>query len=457
MQIAADRLHQPSSAIVKLMLGFSRRGRRLLVRMLPIRVSTHLARRSPAFMGAAAELARSLISTRGEASGVAIAQELLRLYAGASQDERRNFFAILAENFDPNPSDLLSAWADYQGGGRGVLQRLARAVESPRQELFRRLNLAPGATGMLVQMRADLLSCAKASGRELDGVEADLSHLLQSWFNRGFLAMRPINWHSPASLLERIIRYEAVHDIEGWDDLRRRLDPGDRRCFGFFHPAMLDEPLIFVEVALTSSIPGSIQDVLAADREPLEATSANTAVFYSISNCFGGLRGISLGHFLIKQVVDDLKLELPGLRRFATLSPMPGFMPWLAQNDEATFATTQIDRWWEVDEFRSIRAGLMARGVDYLADAKSADGRPIDPVARFHLGNGARLERLNWLGDMSPKGLRQSAGVMVNYTYDLSKIEERHESYSSAGVVIVSPAFERAARQLGRSPQVKVA
>jgi malonyl-CoA decarboxylase len=388
---------------------------------------------------------------------VAIAQDLLQLYSDADSDERHDFFLMLAERFDPDPEILQSAWADYQRDGSAVLPRLARAVEAPRQELFRRLNLAPGGTAMLVKMRADLLVSARAHRKMLDGVDADLSHLLQSWFNRGFLSMRPINWHSPASLLERVIRYEAVHDIDDWDDLRRRLDPTDRRCFGFFHPAMPDEPLIFVEVALTSNIPDSIQDVLAVSRTPIEAASANTAVFYSISNCQDGLRGISLGHFLIKQVANDLKRELPELRQFVTLSPMPGFTSWLARSDEAAFAATRVERWWEGEDAPSIRSTLMARGVDYLADAKSADGRPIDPVARFHLGNGARLERLNWLGDMSAKGMKQSAGLMVNYLYEPSKIEENHEAYAEERIVIVSPAFAQAAQDLGRSPQVKAA
>jgi malonyl-CoA decarboxylase len=457
MQKVADRSDPSFPAFAKLVSTFSRRGHNLLERLLPRGSWARPASSAPAKMDVAAELARALLSTRGEASGVAIAQDLLHLYGDADSDERRDFFLMLADKFDPDPDALLSAWMDYQRDGKAMLPRLARAVEAPRQELFRRLNLAPGGTAMLVKMRADLLICARADRKTFDGVDADLSHLLQSWFNRGFLSMRPINWHSPASLLERVIRYEAVHDIDDWDDLRRRLDPTDRRCFGFFHPAMPDEPLIFVEVALTSNIPDSIQDVLAVSRTPIDAASANTAVFYSISNCQDGLRGISLGHFLIRQVANDLKRELPELRQFVTLSPMPGFTSWLARNDEAAFAATLADRWWEAEDVPSIRATLLARGVDYLADAKSADGRPIDPVARFHLGNGARLERLNWLGDMSTKGMKQSAGLMVNYLYEPSRIEENHEAYAEERTVIVSPAFAQAAQGLGRSPHVKAA
>jgi len=453
MPSAADRSNSASPTLTRLVSSFSRAGHSLVERLLAL---GRMASASRNMVDIAAEQARALLSTRGEASGVAIAQDLLDLYRRAGSDERRDFFLMLAERFDPDPGDIASAWADYQRDGAESLPGLARAVEAPRQELFRRLNLAPGGTATLVRMRADLLVFIQSHRKQLARVDADLSHLLQSWFNRGFLSMRPINWHSPASLLERVIRYEAVHDIHDWDDLRRRLDPADRRCFGFFHPAMPDDPLIFVEVALTSAIPDNIQDVLAAGRMPIEADAATTAVFYSISNCQDGLRGISLGHFLIKQVADDLKRELPELRQFVTLSPIPGFLGWLARNDGDALALLAADRWWE-DRDPLLRATITARCIDYLTDAKSSDGRPLDPVARFHLGNGARLERLNWLADMSPKGMAQSAGLMVNYLYELSRIEENHELYAQDRAVIVSPAFKQAAHGLGRTPQVKAA
>ena len=455
MQRPADRSDLIFPAFAKLVSTFSRRGHDLLEHLLPRGLWGRSPSAIPAKVEIAVELALALLSTRGEASGVAIARDLLQLYGEADADERRDFFLMLGERFDPDSEAIQAAWADYQRDGASGLPKLAQAVEAPRQELFRRLNLAPGGTAMLVKMRADLLACGKVPG--LDRVDADLAHLLQSWFNRGFLSMRPINWHSPATLLERVIRYEAVHDIGDWDELRRRLVPDDRRCFGFFHPAMPDDPLIFVEVALTSDIPDSIQDVLAVDHSPIEAEAADTAVFYSISNCQDGLRGISFGHFLIKQVADDLKRDLPHLRRFVTLSPMPGFMNWIAREDEAAFAAVSADRWWEAEDAPSIRARVMANGVDYLADAKRADGYPVDPVARFHLGNGARLERLNWLGDISPKGMKQSAGLMVNYLYEPSGIEENHEAYVQDRIVIVSPAFAYVAQGLGRSPQVKAA
>jgi malonyl-CoA decarboxylase len=371
-------------------------------------------------------MARDLISTRGEASGVAIAGDVLRLYEMADNEDRAEFFRALARDFNPDPANLAAAWKKFQGEGWDAHPILARAIEAPRQELFRRLNLAPGGTAAIVRMRADLLAMRRLPGAAL--VEADLAHLLQSWFNRGFLSMRAINWSSPASLLERVIRYEAVHDIRDWSDLRSRLDPTDRRCYAFVHPAIPDDPLIFVEVALTQGVPGSIQELLAPDRVPLASGDATTAVFYSISNCQPGLRGISFGHFLIKQVATDLKRELPGLERFVTLSPIPGFMSWLRADDPALAA--QLNG--KLDQHRD---RLLTCAVRYFLEAKNDEGRPVDPVARFHLGNGARLEQLNWMGDGSEKGLRQSAGMMVNYLYDLPAIEELHERFANRGSI----------------------
>jgi malonyl-CoA decarboxylase len=268
-------------------------------------------------------------------------------------------------------------------------------------------------------------------------IDADLSHLLQSWFNRGFLSMQPINWSSPASLLERVIRHEAVHDILDWNDLRNRLQPPDRRCFGFFHPAMPEEPLIFVEVALTQGVPDSIQAVLADGRAPLSEEEADTAVFYSISNCQPGLRGISFGHFLIKQVATDLKRDLPNLEIFVTLSPIPGLMDWLRTEEPglAGQACKAVDV--------EVRDHLLELTARYFLEAKNRQGRPRDPVARFHLGNGARLERLNWMGDSSEKGLRQSAGMMVNYRYHLPAIEELHEAYANQGTIATGEPFQQ--------------
>lgn len=418
-----------SASLSELLRGFSRQGRELLRKHVPF-AAFEPARPALSRVETLCGMARDLISNRGEASGVAIAADVLHLYETADAAERTEFFSALARDFNPDREALTAAWARFEREGWDAHPALAHAIEAPRQELFRRLNLAPGGTAALVRMRADLIAAKTVSGAAR--VEADLAHVLQSWFNRGFLSMRAINWSSPASLLERVIRYEAVHDIRDWNDLRSRLDPPDRRCYAFFHPAIPDDPLIFVEVALTQGIPDSIQTLLAPDRVPLASSDATTAVFYSISNCQPGLKGISFGHFLIKQVATDLKREIPTLKQFVTLSPIPGFMNWLRGQDAALAEAPQRDK-------------LLARAVEYFLDAKDREGRPADPVARFHLGNGARLEQLNWMGDTSDKGMRQSAGLMVNYLYDLPAIEELHERYANHGPVATGKPFRQLA------------
>jgi malonyl-CoA decarboxylase len=295
--------------------------------------------------------------------------------------------------------------------------------EPPRQELIRRLNQVPGATKALVAMRADLLRLGRGDDA-LEALDLDFRHLFASWFNRGFLVLRPINWQSPAHILEKIIAYEAVHAIDSWEDLRLRLEPSDRRCFAFFHPAMPDEPLIFVEVALTKGVPGSIQALLAADRDLIEDEKADTAVFYSISNCQEGLASISFGNSLIKQVAADLSLELPKLSTFVTLSPIPGLARWLAAEGHDAGVL-------EADQ-------LLAFAAHYLVEAKRGDGLPLDPVARFHLGNGALVHKVHGRADLSEKGLGQSHGVMVNYLYDLKRVSQNHERFATSHDVAAS-------------------
>ena len=407
-------------------------------------------------------LCRDLLSGRGEASGVALASQILDLYASLAVEQRLDFFRLLAHDFDPDQQQLRSAWASYdQAPNPGSLQALLRAVEPPRQELFRRLNLAPGGTRALVGMREDLIEHGY-SDPDLVSVEDDLLHLLSSWFNRGFLVMQRITWSTPADILERIIRYEAVHTIQGWDDLRRRVQPPDRRFYAFFHPALVDEPLIFVEVALMREIPGSIQDLLAEEREVLPLDQATTAVFYSISNCQPGLRGVSFGNFLIKQVVEDLSRDLPALNTFVTLSPAPGFGPWLKRVaddpaaaglkglDANTVALLRTPDWHQAPTTRErVRPVLLGLAAFYALRAKSPRGKPLDPVARFHLGNGARLERLNFLGDTSAKGMREAAGLMVNYRYDLRFIETNHEAFANHGTIAASNAVKRQLHEFG--------
>ena len=418
-----------------------------------------------ALFGAGAEedveaLAKALMSVRGEASGVAIARQLLNALKKTSSPDRRAFFNFLVEQFQPDARAIANAAKAYlDHPSPATLANLQACAESPRLEFFRRLNLAPGATAEIVELRHEVLRYA-GTDEGMAALDGDLQHLLHTWFNRGFLVLRRIDWQTPAAILEKIIAYEAVHEIKGWDDLRRRLDPVDRRCFAFFHPALVDEPLIFVEVALTDSIASAIAPVLEArHRADPSPEPPTTAVFYSISNCQGGLKGISFGSFLLKQVVEELGRELPSLKTFVTLSPIPSFARWLdralASNgdvnitaeDRRALAMLRDPRWVEVASARgpqadAIKTALMGSAAAYFLSARSADGRPVDPVARFHLGNGARLERINWLADKSERGLRSAHGLMVNYCYELSDIEKNHEAYAFNGNVAASRAVK---------------
>src|SRR6201998_4667600 len=296
------------------------------------------------------ELCEALLSGRGEASGTAMAREVLDSYHNLDSAERRAFFHELARNFGPDRDRVnkaIEAWMAEPGDGNGGA--LHFATEPRRQELIRRLNRAPGGTGALVEMRADLLSLLNGH-KDLAALDRDIVHLLGSWFNRGFLVLRRIDWSTPANILEQIIRYEAVHEIRDWNDLRRRIDPVDRRWYAFFHPALVDEPLIFVEVALTESIPGAIAPLLAADRELVPTDRARTAVFYSISNTQRGLGGISFGNFLIKQVVEELRRELPKLENFVTLSPVPNLMQWLKTADDVPVTEDERELLKQLDD-----------------------------------------------------------------------------------------------------------
>ncbi|QQO19986.1 malonyl-CoA decarboxylase [Bradyrhizobium diazoefficiens] len=405
------------------------------------------------------ELCDALLSGRGEASGTAMAREVLDIYRELDAAGRRAFFDGLVRDFGPDRERLSKAIETWRAKPSDEdASSLHFASEPRRQELIRRLNRAPGGTADLVAMRADLLGMMNGH-TDLAALDRDISHLLSSWFNRGFLVLRRIDWSTPANILEKIIRYEAVHEISDWDDLRRRIDPVDRRCYAFFHPAMVDEPLIFVEVALTETIPGAIAPLLAVDRQHLPIERARTAVFYSISNTQRGLGGISFGSFLIKQVVEELRRETPKLDNFVTLSPVPGFMPWLKQDkdlplsDEDREMLKRLDdpKWFENPETTSLLRGLIEPlAAHYFLKARTPKGKLIDSVARFHLGNGARLERINWLGDLSPKGLRESAGVMVNYLYRLDDIEKNHEAYANDGEVVASSAVKKLLKGEGR-------
>ena len=416
-------------------------------------------------------LSRALLSGRGEASGVAIARQLLMQLKVATGEERQRFYRFLSSEVQPEPLQVAEAARAYiDDPSEKSLTRLQKATYSPKLEFFRRLNLAPGATADIVALRADMLRHVKTD-ESIAAVDRDLERLLASWFNRGFLVLRRIDWQTPAAILEKIIAYEAVHEIRGWDDLRRRLDPRDRRCFAFFHPALVDEPLIFVEVALMSEVPGAIAGVLDGQRDAATA-QPTAAVFYSISNCQEGLKGISFGHFLLKQVIEELVREIPTLKTFVTLSPVPTFARWLdramasqldgalSEEERLALKTLRDPRWPETiakdaagaDDLKS---AVLAMAAQYFLVARSNDDRPVDPVARFHLGNGARLERLNWLGDTSEKGLREAHGLMVNYRYDVGEIEKNHEAYAQDGAIVASRAV-RAHLRHGKKPLAAV-
>lgn len=398
-----------------------------------------------------AALCHRLVSSRGEATGVRMAAEIIRGVRGLDDKGIKRFFHMLAEEFSPDPAELAEAATAYANHPEAEqLARLQQIAEPPRQELFRRLNLAPGGTAELVKLRERLLPLCRKDPARLAPVDKDLRHLFQSWFNRGFLLLRPIDWNTPASILEKIIHYEAVHAIGNWDELRQRLAPADRRCFAFFHPSIPDDPLIFVEVALTDEIPASIATVLDPEREIIAAEDAQTAVFYSISNCHKGLASVSFGSFLIKQVAEDLKEHFSSLKTFVTLSPVPGFSAWIdalpkdfrerlePAEKRAIEIVSETD--WQADpaQIEEARPGILSLAARYFLRAKRGDGQPLDPVARFHLGNGAVLNRIMHMGDPSRRGLAQAHGLMVNYLYDLPKVEQRHEAYAAEGEIAAS-------------------
>ena len=415
-------------------------------------------RREPAHERSAGiiEQCEELLSGRGEASGVALAQEILASYAELTTGPRIAFFESLATTFGHDRPGIDRAIADWrQSPSDQTAAELHHASEPRRLELFRRLNLAPGGTAALVRMREQLLD-AMDHRDELGVIDNDFVHLFSSWFNRGFLVLRRIDWSTSAAILEKIIRYEAVHEIRDWADLRRRIDPPDRRCYAFFHPALVDEPLIFVEVALTREIPGAIAPILSDKRDPVEPQRATTAVFYSITNCQRGLAGVTFGHFLIKQVVEEVSRELTRVATFVTLSPAPNFAEWLkreranagsqALDDDDREALSALDTpgWWRSAETtEKVHEPLIRAAAWYYLRARNGRGLPVDAVARFHLGNGARLERLDWLADTSERALKQSYGLMVNYLYDLDYIERNHEAYAQQRAVVAASSVSR--------------
>ena len=383
----------------------------------------------PASAESLLDLADGMLSLRGRASGPALASAFFDLYEASEPEARKSF---IAQFHDLHPYDAAAIDAAIEQWNQkrddNAARTLNSATESPSHKLIRMLNLAPQGTRRLLAMREDLLDMSERTPG-IRTFEKALDTAFAAWFNAGFLELRRIEWDSPARLLERIIQYEAVHEIDGWDDLRRRVEPKDRRCYGFFHPQMADDPLIFVEVALTNDIPTTIHEIIAKKRAIIAPREASCAIFYSISNCQKGLRGIPFGNYLIKRVVGLLQDELPELKTFATLSPLPGFAKWLAATRGADSPTP------------STRA-LRELAAQYLTEAKHKSGLPLDSVARFHLGNGARLEAIHTGADLSRNGQRQSHGVMVNYVYDLREIEANHFAFNELGSVARSKAVQ---------------
>lgn len=419
-----------------------------LPKILQLVTGTALSRRSWQ------DICQDLLRLKDEATVLRLATELLRRYQAFEPAEKLAFFQHLLTEFRVDPEALREAIDAYLAEpDPWNVQRINRASLPSRRNLFEILNMSPGGTPVLLQMRADLAVMTRNTP-ELRAVDSDLEILFRNWFNRGFLNLEKIDWTTPAFVLEKLIKYEAVHEISGWDDLRQRVSTG-RRCYAFFHPALPSEPIIFVQVALVKSLVANVSEVLGEHAEVIAEDEANTAIFYSISNCQKGLVGIAFGDLLIKQVAEQISAELPQIKTFATLSPVPGFNKWLGSTDaEALMSEAETQLVGEVLQAPTTVLDLHADGQSlltrlcayYLLHSRRGDG-PSDPVARFHLRNGARLERINWLGDSSERRLGESAGLLVNYVYDLDTVTRNHETYVYDHGVVASNAVSSLAKR----------
>lgn len=394
-----------------------------------------------------------LLGAAGESISLGLAGQALARFEQLDSAHREEFYDLLAARYNPEPKEVIAAAKRYEATGLAEsLVHLTEAAEAPRQELFRRLNRADRGTACLVRMRSEILANPKKR-KQLAAVDHDLQHLLRSWFNPGFLQLVQIDWNSPASLLEKVIHHEAVHAIDGWADLRRRTEE-DRRLFAYFHPALPGEPLIFVEVALVREMPRAIAPLLARQSAPdAQARNYKVATFYSISNCQPGLKGVNLGNFLIKRVVEALRRELPQLQRFCTLSPVPSFASFLQSKEPIKPGLLKAEKAHRMEKLRETVVPLLtAAGSDplpaplakdlstlcavHLIHSATRGYLPADPVARFHLGNGARLMQINPKDDQSAKGSMESHGFMVNYAYEPGEIEANYESFAAGKVVV---------------------
>ncbi|MEM7562719.1 MAG: malonyl-CoA decarboxylase [Pseudomonadota bacterium] len=389
-------------------------------------------------------LAAMMMDSDGEYSSLVLAERILNAFEKLDDAGRLRFFELLHVEYDIDIAGIKTSVEAYERSADATnLLRITKASEPRRQELLRRINLTADGTRRLVKMRESLLKFAREKP-ELKKIDTDFHHLFNAWFNRGFLLMEPIDWTTPAHILEKIIAYEAVHEIRNWSELRSRLEPSDRYCYGFFHPSMEAEPLVFVEVALTTDIPSGIGEILHRDGNTVDPDNASCAIFYSISACHQGLGGVSFGNFLIKQVATSLQMRFPQLKTFSTISPVPGFRKWLENQAENSEDLTKLINDFTIEASQSERETLEKLAAQYFLEAKSGNGQPLDPVARFHLKNGAILERINVLGDPSEKGMKQSFGTMVNYVYNLARVEENHEEFVKNNRVVSSSSVKKA-------------
>jgi len=412
-----------------------------LSKWAPSVIRKHLLNEETEAIGA---LCTMMMASDGEFSSLLLAERILHAFEKLDRDGRLEFFTLLHTDYDIDVASIKRSVEDYERRpDADNLLRVTAAAEPGRQELLRRINLTPGGTRRLVKMREHLLAAMREKP-ELKKIDTDFHHLFNAWFNRGFLLMEPIDWTTPAHILEKIIAYEAVHEIENWSELRSRLEPEDRYCYGFFHPSMEDEPLVFVEVALTDQVPSGIGEILQRCPEAETPNNPSCAIFYSISTCHRGLAGVSFGNFLIKQVATSLKLRFPQLKTFATISPAPGFRRWLEAQAEVEDGVRDPMAEFDVDADEDLRHELEKLAASYFLEQKNNDHEPLDPVARFHLKNGAILERINILGNPSDKGMERSLGTMVNYVYDLSRVEENHEDYVKNNRIISSSQVRKA-------------
>ena len=395
-------------------------------------------------------LCRDLVSHKGVASGIALARNVVHQYASLDMKERLKFFQELSDNFGPDMEAIKKAAKDFElASDSETLRNLASKMESDRRKLFSRMNMAPNGTSAIVALRQDLLGFVREHP-EIAAVDEDLAQLLTTWFNPGFLSLERIDWHTEASLLEKIIEYETVHNIADWNDLKQRLVE-NRRCFAFFHPALEGEPLIFVEVALVKGMASSVQMIIHDQQRNGE--DPDTAIFYSINNCQKGLTRIPLGNFLIKRVVSEIARDLPSIKTYCTLSPITGFSRWLKNElnstDSGVISLTDKDKldltndpsWHRAEgTLKVLKEPLIRACANYLVKVKK-NNNPINSVARFHFGNGASLHRINWLGDTSKNGFNEYCGLMVNYLYDLKQIESNHEAYVKDRKIAISKSI----------------